>query len=470
MSAIGEYVHLYASNYLTYGISRFGHEPNLNAYAAILQQRQNTQNLINQKLTIANKKQIEKGINNIFSNKKGSPNSNIEFSIVQAVNDTIKKKLQQASFGSTEKFTAISKSSTLINTNRKNIRLTTILNKINDIEQKIKTLSRQRAPKAQELKKYIEDIYSSLAKIISKENFSKDELALLKSHDIERIQQMIGRKSFLTQDIEGLASMINTTLKTFNIPSATAIEFVTDNNKIISASKKKALEAIEKELGTFFDMKNFSDMVDLSLINQTYDDGHTFAQTRLAGNNFIMELRWNEIAVKPNFSIEKDAFNNQYILQDNLKQILSLLNNTDLVNHWLNLKVSHYQMQKKWILEKDTNTGKTKSIIVAEPNLSIIHYQGLEETLYNAIAAMMVKQQLNKNSVFIVKGEQYKVYDLGDLLTKTALKSNLEMNFSFSNKRAATVETRLKRLVDTLHKNKIRLIIKPDIMQQGFYN
>ena len=183
-----------------------------------------------------------------------------------------------------------------------------------------------------------------------------------------------------------------------------------------------------------------------------------------------MELRWNEIAVKPNFSIEKDAFNNQYILQDNLKQILSLLNNTDLVNHWLNLKVSHYQMQKKWILEKDTNTGKTKSIIIAEPNLSIIHYQGLEETLYNAIAAMMVKQQLNKNSVFIVKGEQYKVYDLGDLLTKTTLKSNLEMNFSFSNKRAATVETRLKKLVDTLHKNKIRLIIKPDIMQQGFYN
>ena len=466
MSAIGEYVHLYASNYLEYGINRFGTTPNLNAYDAMKTQRQRTRDIINQKLTVSNKENIEMGLNNIFSKRKSSSAQGIEEKIIQAINDKIQKKVQRMSFSSVDNFTQIAKSSSLINTKGKNIRLTTLLNKINDIEQQVKNLSKQKAPKAQELKKAIENIYHSFANAVSKEAFSKEELELIKTNNIEKIQQMIGQKSFFTQEIEGLTSMINTTLQTFNVPSATAVEFITDTNKIISASKKKIFEAIEKELGTYWDIKNFIDVVDLQTINQYYNDGHTTAETKLNGDSFIMNLHWNEIALKTGMELGgHDFINSQYILQSNLMNILQGLNNTDLINHWLNLQVSHPSIKKTWSLKE------RKTIKEIEPRLTTAHYKGLEEILYHAISTEIITQQLQEESVFVVKdGNYYKIYDLGDLLDKTTLPQQLVTDFYFANQRAVTIKKRLSRLTKALHQSKVMLTIKPDVMQQGFYN
>ena len=206
--------------------------------------------------------------------------------------------------------------------------------------------------------------------------------------------------------------------------------------------------------------------MDLQTINQYYNDGHTTAETKLNGDSFIMNLHWNEIALKTGMELGgHDFINSQYILQSNLMNILQGLNNTDLINHWLNLQVSHPSIKKTWSLKE------RKTIKEIEPRLTTAHYKGLEEILYHAISTEIITQQLQEESVFVVKdGNYYKIYDLGDLLDKTTLPQQLVTDFYFANQRAVTIKKRLSRLTKALHQSKVMLTIKPDVMQQGFYN
>ena len=492
MSALGDYVHLYAKNYNEYGINHIdeGHPSFLNftGYRDQIKSRIN-----HSKLT--NTEDLQEAINAIFSPRD---NSNKDDTVSQ-IQDFIYKKLDEK-FGeqlgkidwATGNIKAVNdakaKTIALIDNDAKerSVYLKTILTRIQGLEDVKKTLTSKT--KKKELQASIDEIYRLLNDILRAGSYGvtgqlknivrKSELGNIDfSYGSTVSNQLLTENKGKNSGISNLITLINSTLKKFaaNPPlnaergelweysiALAPVLAKNDAGKVTNEKLEKAFTAVQggKRSRNVIDLRDWTDEIDFAALNfnkmTSTQDGHVHISHGVSQDKIDVLLEWESnivpISAKNiNFMSSRDVHlvsstNLLYLLQDE----------GDFTTHYMN-------------------------VIAAHPDGEVNAFQQAHETmrmllLYKAFTGD-VGNNTDKAEIFMVNDNSKEggiaIYEIKDLITKAAenLKTyvhtdpNIE-TIQLKNNRTENGDygPRITDLVMQMHQQKISAMINTSLL------
>lgn len=484
MSALGDYIHYSAANYVKYG-------NNLNSGSLEVLNYQSIKNNILQKIETAKSYDLtglEDTLNNFLLNPEDNSQDNsnkIQSAIQESMQEEFGRALGKIRWDTldmeAQKKTASSAKTKLLKEIEKDgqeytIRLDTILKQIRTIQNTLNNIEDVKTKK--ELNERVKTIYALLKQVLSEAKNTPQKIGdlrkqvdnLTKNPVKGNLQITSGGKS------ESLITIINQTLIDYvqqpaiNLQKGTLFEYLIAAAPLIGTdmSLKQIRKEIEKAViggdrqNVQIDLSGFGDNLDYSSLNLggyvVHPSNRTAVSFGTSQGKIDVELRWEGKTVPisaKNIKI-KSSGTEVHILSG--ASLLSLIQNedTNFVNHFLNVVVKH----------------KDESLITADLKMA---REAMKYTLlYKAVTGDTVGRK--KAEVFIINDNTKKggvrVVDIHTLLsiafknlnnyaTITADKGNFN-TFKIKNDfvENGTYKDRLTNIVNEIHKVKIGAALK----------
>lgn len=475
---IGEYIHLHSVNYREYGINRRSEGPspafNFNDYKNIILNRiKNTSDVDSKDL-----EEIQEYLNQFFKGK----GDDIDEDTVKLAWEVIKKEMEDE-FGNTlgsineitgdiEKATTasvkngVSTSLQKIEPQGKAINISTILKRMQVLELSLNHIDdvKKKAELNKELKFLYQEI-KNITGVLVRDLRSRSKASQI---SIER-----------TERIDNLISKINTLVKTYattpalNLQKGELFEFLIAMLPGLAKSElqvgMKELEDLVKEnkkgqdrASVSINLENFTDEIDWNAVSHKGyvidNDTKTMVSVLASQGKVDVAITWNDkyipisaknVNINSSFGVHVLSGSSLlYLLQDE---------NTDFVNHYLNILAQHDD---------------------GEINLPAAHDAAKTTILYKALSGKTYGRENMSADIFLVndnKSGTVRAYDIPTLVKKASENLDLYTEITANKTDLAKIKlkneyvesgykSRISNLIAQVHQQKVSAALKPNLL------
>lgn len=489
MSAIGDYIHLVANNYKKFGINKYGETGSVDATIALAQQRELIQSRINSFSNMSSETitEIENDLNDIFSKNPKKPTSvDIQRAVQQLLSEKYENALGKVDWSTGNIRAKGSSSNTKVKKFKaygtKSVNISRIIAEIRTLEayrdELLGSLSKDDLIKADVLSSKIKKIYQQLYKVINQKDKIVASMKLLKTGSAQEVKQQTGGRLNLRRTSgQSLIEAINSAIQELKGP-------------MINLQKGDLFEYTIAAVGE----------VAGAAANQVFEEaiissvkGGTRSHKIINCKNFFGDF--NPLAYKGSFTVDEET---QTIVTHNTSQ-----NKVDVELKWndIDYQVSAKNVDLSNNFGAGVVSGQSLLYLIQDENANFInHYLNMvairdgenispqPEYLSTLVYSLFTKVLTGKTygadpaNIFIINDNSkiggIKVYNMKDILDKiTTINQGLSgqavltfggrnyFNFSFSNRRQATVKDRLNKIMMDIHKTKVNAAILPSFFK-----
>lgn len=481
MSAIGDYIHLHAENYNRYGIeqkgSRTREEYNFS------RQKENINTRL-QATQVKNKMQLEQALNSILSTEDNSDNNAaaVREEIERVLNERFAETLGKINWDTGNITANLSRAKDITTKSietaakQQSVELKSIMTRIRAIEQARDSITSQE--EQGKLTAKINQIYRDLNFILT--GAQKGMITQLKNTSVNKLQN---KRIALTDNTQNLITTINTILKTYaatpaiNLQKGDLFEYAialapavarnlagTELDKYMKQLETQVSGGDRSRIKIDFDKNEFTEHLDLKnldmkgyVVSEGTRTAYSFGTSQ---EKIDVNLEWEG----DNLAISAKNVNLKSPLGVHILSGSSLLyllqdENTDFVNHYLNIVATH------------------------EDNVKInADIAGAHEAMkYTLLFKALTGQTFGREgaTLFIVNDNSVKnggvhIYDIKGLINKAS--DNLEAfttitangqdiaSLQIQNNRKKTYSDRITAFISEVHKQKISAALKPGLL------
>lgn len=451
MSAIGDYIHLHAANYLEHGTSQNG------AFSAYISQKQNImQKAMANKSTSLSAKEQEDLSSVIQSMIQVNP----ENKYIQKAQQAVATKMEEL-FGdalgeinwATGDITFNMDTSTTVGRASSSINVQDMIKRMDKLEQTLINLLSDGRVGTSEIKKNLNTLRAEYLKEIQRIQADKQARGLpptLTSYDA-------------ATSLGKYKKQLNEMIKEWAAFPAVYLQKGTFFENLIAYAPMVAQNGAEEAIG-----KVIGDITEGVSLNMEHFEGKyitkqlasdVFETTRVSQGKIDVEIKWNGKDAK--ISAKNVNLNNRYVQLLTGSSLLYLLQDesADFVNHALNILSSHPR-------GKGNKTVADMRPAMIEELRLIILYKALTGDVNNRASANLFVVNDNKTG-------KVRVHDVYDIISKAsknlsssvAIKGLSASGFKqFRNQQAPTPAARISGILADVHSRKISVGLKTNLL------
>lgn len=490
MSAIGDYIHLYAKNYNKYGINKIEQGKSISATDAFAKQKA----LLNQKMnnnhsaiTEEEKLTLRKQIAYLMSTENAKNDTQVQI-LQQKIIDKLQKQFQEKlgtinfNTGQVTAQSIISERNEVLRQieyqdNQKFIFLKTIYNRIKIIQDMLDSITSQT--KKEKLKQTLSQINTALIELCNTTEQSIDELVGI-NYKIYIQENNQNKVTSLVQDLNTIINSLISTLP-INLERGTLFEYIIAlcqgvEYEIVDDEIEEMLQQSVKGSEKFeitYDLNKFSKDFDPSLVKLNYTTKDKSGIISIIGSNsqgkvdVVIETRDNNTARVSAKNINLSNNFGIHVVSSSSLLYLIQNSNSDFINHYLNLAATHSQLNDQNINLQLLGQARE------ELKLTLL-WEAVSGDTFGRENAMADTFIINDNSKTGIDSIQ--IYDIPDLVNKAATNLNIFVTITngktsiddiiFTNIRSEiSYKERLSKLLQEVYAQKITVALQPALFK-----